>query len=68
VEFSFIRSTMSIEGWSQVPGQPRKEKFQDPIFIEKKVGVVMHACHSSYGKKPNIGGSWARLAWQKVRP
>jgi hypothetical protein len=48
-----------------VPGQPRQKHSQDPISTEKKLGMVAHACHSSRGLKPKIGGSRSRLGLDK---
>jgi hypothetical protein len=31
----------------------------------KKLGMVVHACHPSYGRKLKIGGSESRPAWAK---
>jgi hypothetical protein len=34
---------------------------QDPISTNKNLGVVVHACHPSYSRKPKIR-SWSRPA------
>jgi hypothetical protein len=36
-----------------------------PHFNGRKLGVVMHACHPSYGRKHKIGRSQSKLAWAK---
>jgi hypothetical protein len=33
----------------------------DPISTNKKLGVVVHACHSNY--EVQIGGLLSRIAW-----
>jgi hypothetical protein len=30
---------------------------------QKKLGKMVHACHSSYGRKPPIGGMWFKTTW-----
>jgi hypothetical protein len=50
------------------PGQARQKSLWDPISPEKKkLEVVAHACHCSYGGKFKIGVSRSRPAWAKVR-
>jgi hypothetical protein len=39
-----------------VPGRLCKKSLQDPISMEKKLGMVAHTCHSSYSRKHKIGG------------
>jgi hypothetical protein len=35
---------------------------------QKKLGVVEHACQSTYTRKLKIGGSMSRLIREKMRP
>jgi hypothetical protein len=31
--------------------------------------MVAHACHSSHGREPKVGGSWSKTVWaKKSRP
>jgi hypothetical protein len=49
-----------------VPDQPKPNKdLQDPISTEKKLGVVVCACHPSDSEKNKIGRLWSRSAWGK---
>jgi hypothetical protein len=47
-----------------IPGQPRP-KVCETLFQEKKLGIVVCACHPSYCEKHKIGGSESRLVWTK---
>jgi hypothetical protein len=46
-----------------VPWEPRQKSSRDFISMEKKPGMVVHACHPSYSKK-----CYRRIMvrWQKV--
>jgi hypothetical protein len=46
-----------------IPGQPEQNKIQ--VSMEKKLGLVVHACHSSNSRKTKIGGSQSSLPWAK---
>jgi hypothetical protein len=37
-------------------------------YFNEKLGLVVHACHTSYGGTHNIGGLLFRLAWAKANP
>jgi hypothetical protein len=53
-------------GGSQLEASTGKSS-QDPVSTNKKLGVLVHACHPSYPGR--LGGSWSSLAWAKtVRP
>jgi hypothetical protein len=45
-----------------------KKKFARPHLNGKELGVMVHACRPSDGKKHKIGESRSRLAWAKMRP
>jgi hypothetical protein len=47
-----------------VPRKPGK-KFMRTHLSRKKLDMVGHACHFSYNRKCQIGGSLSRLAWVK---
>jgi hypothetical protein len=51
-----------------VTGQPGQRSLQDPISVEKQLGVVVHTCYPSYSRKQKIGGSQPRPAWAKAKP
>jgi hypothetical protein len=40
-----------------IPGHPGQKSSGDSISTEKKVSILLHACHPIYGGKPKIGGS-----------
>jgi hypothetical protein len=45
---SVILATWEAEmGRIKIPGQPRQKSLQDPISMEKKLGVVVCSCHPS---------------------
>jgi hypothetical protein len=46
----------------------QKKKFARPhINGKKKLEMVAGVCHSSYSRKPKIGGLWSRPAWVKSK-
>jgi hypothetical protein len=48
----------------RVPGLPGQKKVVRFHLKEKKLGVVAHACHPSYIRKPKIRGS---RSWPKSK-
>jgi hypothetical protein len=48
-----------------VPDMLRQKSLQDPIPVEKKVGIVVYASFSSNIRQHKIGGSWYRVTWAK---
>jgi hypothetical protein len=54
---------------TSVDGQPRQKSLQDPIPMggKKKLHMVAHTYHPSYGGKCKIVGSLSRLAWAKSK-
>jgi hypothetical protein len=52
-------------GRIELSGQIRQESFQDSISMEKKLGVVVPACHPSDGGSLKMVGLRSRLAWAK---
>jgi hypothetical protein len=50
----------------KVPGQPgQKKKFRRPHLNRKKLHMVVHSFHPSYGGKSKIKGLQFRLTWVK---
>jgi hypothetical protein len=47
-----------------IPGHPSKKICETPSQ-QKKLCMVVHVCHSSYGRKPKIGRLQSRLAQAK---
>jgi hypothetical protein len=35
-----------------VPGQHRQKSLEDPISVEKNLGMVVCTCHPCYSRKP----------------
>jgi hypothetical protein len=50
-----------------IQGQPGQKNLQDPILMEKNLGVMVHTYHPSYSRKHKIGGSQSRLPWSKSK-
>jgi hypothetical protein len=48
-----------------VQASPGGKKFQRHHLHGKDLGMVVHACHPSYGRKLEIEGSWSKTAWAK---
>jgi hypothetical protein len=48
-----------------IPGQLGQKSLRDSISMEKKLGMVVNACHLSYGEKLKIGGLGSRSVWTK---
>jgi hypothetical protein len=51
-------------GRSKIQASLGKKKACDHISTREKLGMVVHACHISFFRKPKIG-SWSRPAWAK---
>jgi hypothetical protein len=52
--------------WNQEDHSSRlawAKKFSRPHFTGKKLGIVLQACHPSYGEKCSISLLWFRLSW-----
>jgi hypothetical protein len=37
----------------------------DPMLVEKKLGMVVHTCHPSNGRKHKLGRLWSKPGWAK---
>jgi hypothetical protein len=61
-----ILATQKAEiGRNTVPSLPGQKSLQDLIWMEKKLGKVIHTCYPS--REDKIEGSQSRLAWAKSK-
>jgi hypothetical protein len=61
-----IESLKSRRAWFQASPGLKKKVCENPLSMEKNLGIVTYACHPSYRKQCKIG-SWSRLAWAKSK-